>query len=65
MTPDELVRLRTSLELSQRDLARRVGVSPRTVARWEEGKHPIGLVYEKLIRIQGAAVRMARDREPS
>lgn len=65
MTRDELVRIRTSLELSQRDLARRIGVSPRTVARWEEGLHPIGLVYEKLIRIQGAAVKLAREKEPS
>jgi transcriptional regulator with XRE-family HTH domain len=65
MTREELVELRTSLGLSQRDLARRVGVSPRTVARWEEGLHPIGLVYEKVIRIQATAVKMARDREPS
>ncbi len=65
MTRDELVRIRTSLELSQRDLARRIGVSPRTVARWEEGVHPIGLVYEKLIRIQAAAVSLARDKDPA
>ncbi len=52
MTREELVALRTSCGLSQRELARRVGVSPRTVARWEDGRHPIGLVYEKLIRIQ-------------
>lgn len=65
MTRDELVRIRTSLELSQRDLARRIGVSPRTVARWEEGRHPIGLVYEKLIRIQAAAVKMSREHGPS
>jgi DNA-binding transcriptional regulator YiaG len=60
MTPAELARMRTTLGLSQRELARRVGVSPRTVARWEEGVHPIGLVYERLIRIQAARVKMAQ-----
>jgi DNA-binding transcriptional regulator YiaG len=57
VTKDELRGIRTGLELSQRDFARRIGVSPRTIARWEDGVHPIGLVYERLIRIQAAAPR--------
>lgn len=64
MTREELVALRDSLGLSQRELARRIGVSPRTVARWEEGLHPIGLVYEKLIRIQASAAQIASRPKP-
>ena len=64
MTREELVALRDSLGLSQRELARRIGVSPRTVARWEEGLHPIGLVYEKLLRIQASAAQLASRPKP-
>ena len=63
MTKDELRQLREALGISQRDFARRIGVAPRTLARWEQGTHPIGLVYEKLIRIQAAAARLARPKE--
>jgi transcriptional regulator with XRE-family HTH domain len=55
----ELVRIREALGLSQRAMAKRVGVTPRTIARWETGEHPIGLVYEKIIRIQADAPRQA------
>ncbi len=57
MTKDELCAIRAELGLSQRAFARRIGVSPRTIARWEDGLHPIGLVYEQLIHIQAAAPR--------
>ena len=57
MTKDELLAIRAGLGISQRDFARRIGVAARTIARWEDGLHPIGLVYERLIRIQGAAPR--------
>jgi DNA-binding transcriptional regulator YiaG len=65
MTKDELREIRTALDLSQRDFARRIGVAPRTLARWEDGIHPIGLVYEKLIRIQAAAARLSRPKDHS
>jgi transcriptional regulator with XRE-family HTH domain len=55
VTKDELRAIRAERGLSQRALARRIGVSPRTIARWENGLHPIGLVYERLIRIQAVA----------
>jgi transcriptional regulator with XRE-family HTH domain len=55
VTREDLRRIRESLGLSRRALARRIGVAPRTIARWEAGVHPIGLVYERLIRIQAAA----------
>lgn len=61
MTREELRRIREGLGLSRRALARRIGVAPRTIARWEAGEHPIGLVYERLIRIQAAAPRSAGE----
>ena len=40
VTPDELRAARAALQLSQRDLARLLGVQASTVARWElEGGH--------------------------
>ncbi len=60
MTRDELRRIRASLGLSKREMARRIGVVPRTITRWETGEHPIGLVYEKLIRLQADAARLGR-----
>ena len=53
MTPDELLRrypretlcwLRRWLGLSQTDFARRIGVTPQTVAAWEAGRHGVRLV---------------------
>ncbi len=60
MTRDELRRLRATLRLSKRELARRIGVAPKTITRWENGEHPIGLVFEKLIRLQAEAARLER-----
>jgi transcriptional regulator with XRE-family HTH domain len=34
----QLVRQRTSLGLSQKECAERLGVDPRTLAKWEQGK---------------------------
>ncbi len=43
MTPDEIRDLRLRLGLSQEALARRMGVSMNTVARWEGGsRRPSG-----------------------
>jgi transcriptional regulator with XRE-family HTH domain len=64
MTGHELRSIREALGLSVRALARRIGVAPKTIARWEDGEHPIGLVYEKLIRIQADAPRV-RSRDPA
>lgn len=65
MTSSELKDLRTTLGISQRAFARRIGVAPKTIARWEAGLHPIGLVYEKLIRIQATAAKLKRSSEAS
>ncbi len=39
MTPDTIRSLRQSLGLTQEALARKLGVSWNTVARWESGLH--------------------------
>jgi DNA-binding transcriptional regulator YiaG len=65
MTSSELKHIRTTLGISRRAFARRIGVVPKTIARWEAGVHPIGLVYEKLIRIQATAAKLERPSEAS
>jgi len=35
---ERLLRARQALGLSQKDMARRIGADPRTLARWESGK---------------------------
>ena len=60
MTREELRGIRSTLGLSKREMARRVGVAPKTITRWEHGVHPIGLVYEKLIRLLVEAARVSR-----
>jgi DNA-binding transcriptional regulator YiaG len=40
---EQLVRQRTSLGLSQKESARRLGIDPSTLASWEQGKkEPVG-----------------------
>ena len=58
MTREELRRIRAALGLSKRAMARCIGVAPKTITRWEDGEHPIGLVYEKLIRLQVDAAKV-------
>jgi DNA-binding XRE family transcriptional regulator len=62
VTREELRGIRSTLGLSKREMARRVGVAPKTITRWEDGVHPIGLVYEKLIRLLVEAARV-RDKD--
>lgn len=46
---DEVSRTRQTLNLSQRDLAQMLGVSPRTVGAWESGKNrPSGVACRLL-----------------
>ena len=49
MTADQLKTLRTTLGLTQPQLAARIGVQPNTVYRWEAGIHPISRPMQKLI----------------
>lgn len=41
VTPEELRTARQSFGLSQEALAKLMGISPNTVARWERGERPI------------------------
>lgn len=69
-TKDELKAIRTRLGITQRELARRIGVVPKTVARWEAGVHRIDPIYERLVLIAAKAVEIgkaepeAREQEP-
>lgn len=51
MTPTDLKALRTKRGWTQHDLAERIGVDRNTVARWEQGVHPIPTMVEKLCRM--------------
>ena len=48
---EQLVRKRTSLGLSQKESAERLGVDPGTLAKWEQGKRePQGVFLERVKR---------------
>lgn len=51
LTKEEIRFLRTYLGLSGVELAERMGVSPSTVSRWENGSKPMGLTSERLLRL--------------
>ena len=52
---EQLVRQRTSLGLSQKESAERLGVDPGTLARWERGeREPAGAFAERAERFLGA-----------
>jgi putative zinc finger/helix-turn-helix YgiT family protein len=46
--------LRVHLGLPSAELARRMGVSPETVSRWENGKDTMGPVADRLLRLMVA-----------
>lgn len=54
LTPDEIKFLRKYLGLSGEDLARRMGVSPETVSRWENGHRNMSESNERLLRLIAA-----------
>lgn len=53
--------LRVHLGLISAELARRMGVSPETVSRWENGKDTMGPVADRLLRLMVAG-DMPRER---
>jgi len=58
---EQLVRHRTSLGLSQKDAASRIGVDPGTLARWERGeRQPEGVLRSRVERFLSGEAPKAR-----
>lgn len=50
MTPADLKTIRSTLGISQAQLAKQLGVTVSTVAKWEQAVHPIPPLAIKLLR---------------
>ncbi len=50
LTGEELALLRRELNMTATELARRIGVNPVSVSRWEQGHVPVQQVADRLIR---------------
>lgn len=62
MQPDRIVYIREVFDLTQRELARALSVTPATVSRWETGAFkPVGLHGEILQALRTAACVLAED----
>lgn len=55
LMPEEIRFLRKSLGWSGVDFAEKMGVTPETVSKWENGKKPMGPVAERLLRLSVAS----------
>lgn len=57
LTPKDIRFLRTFLGYSSADFARRLGVSPSTVSRWEREREPLRMkpTVERLVRVMALA----------
>ena len=50
MLAERIKRIRAELEISQEELARRLGVSYRTILRWEQGEtEPRGVLRDHVL----------------
>ena len=63
MTRGEVRRARERLELTQRQLAARVGVAENTVWRWEAGERTVGGSAAILIRLLAEQAPTKRRRK--
>lgn len=62
MDASQIIYLRETLGLSQRDLARALGVAPVTVLRWESGTNqPTGLQLEVIRALHSSAMSVEGD----
>lgn len=61
MTPDDIYQLRVRLDLTQAELAARLGVAQETVSRWETGyQAPSPMAVGLLLRMERRAAKAAR-----
>ena len=60
MSPEEFKSGRSTIGLTQTELARRLGVHPMTVSRWERGFVSIPSPVEKLMQLWVKARRGGR-----
>jgi putative zinc finger/helix-turn-helix YgiT family protein len=51
LAPEEIRYLRKYLGWSGVDFAVRMGTTPETVSRWEQGKTPMGTIADRLLRL--------------
>jgi transcriptional regulator with XRE-family HTH domain len=59
MTADDVIFIRATFKLEQRDLAKALNVSPATVGRWESGEsEPTGLQAEVLRALHNVALQV-------
>jgi DNA-binding transcriptional regulator YiaG len=61
MTADEFKRLREALGVNQTDLANALGVTRRTLGRWETGVSPVPRHVGALLRIAVGSPEARRD----
>lgn len=57
MTSEQLKTTRAALALTQQQLAAQIGVTVSTIAKWEQGIHPIPPMAERFIRRLAANTR--------
>jgi transcriptional regulator with XRE-family HTH domain len=60
MTEEQLKRARKALGLEQTELAKRLGVHPMTVSKWECGTSPIPKATGELVRLWTATNRKGK-----
>jgi DNA-binding transcriptional regulator YiaG len=63
MSPEEIKKLRQALQLTQQQLANKIGARQHTVARWETGVNEPKGAYAMLLRQLSASVKRRRDRK--
>jgi transcriptional regulator with XRE-family HTH domain len=64
LDPDTVRRVRRALDVTQADFAKRLGVDPVTVARWETGQRRCGGVYAMAVARLDPAGRTAGPELP-
>lgn len=64
MSPNEIIKIRKALNLTQQKLADLIGARQHTVARWETGLHkPTGAYLKALMGLSKKAIRKRTGRK--